>query len=74
MALCLAHDRNNAHLIPACPLLPPRLLPAASPSTTSPLSTLAVVYNYYKGFCQKWEVKFLYVQNWLAFAKVGGTS
>ena len=26
-----------------------------------------------KGFCQKWEVKFSYVQNWLAFAKVGGT-
>ena len=25
------------------------------------------------GFCQKWEVKFSYVQNWLAFAKVGGT-
>ena len=25
------------------------------------------------GFCQKWEVKFSHVQNWLAFAKVGGT-
>ena len=24
-----------------------------------------------KGFCQKWEVTFSYVQNWLAFAKVG---
>ena len=26
-----------------------------------------------KGFLSKVEVKFSYVQNWLAFAKVGGT-
>ena len=27
-----------------------------------------------KGFCQKWKAKISYVQKWLAFAKVVGTS
>ena len=42
------------------------------PKSTHFITTL--LHLFLLGFCQKWEVKFSYVQNWLAFAKVGGTA
>ena len=33
-----------------------------------------VVQRILRVFVKKWEVNFSYVQNWSAFAKVGGTS